>query len=506
MPDQRQTINSEDKSSESLSNTEDLQTAVSKSLATAKTMMANASGDQKIQLLIKEVLDKLALAQQNMIQAGKLKLKSKEKEEQRSSKNDNGEKPNSSNRIGLRPKIQRTYKLTKKANFEVWLDCLKTELTSWQLLDLIDSKAPAAAGLSETEICLRKNSVKDIIISYIDEDYHTKILGMTEPKEILQKLRESRKGEISSTPTSIRTKLYNLRMNKGKKAHTFCERFDQIVREHELSDDPQKLTEQEKRSTFYQAIIGEMPEIRRTDSAVITTSGKEMDMELLRKAMYRIQEDNEADNGNSEVKNPTASRAQLQKFRRNDNKCHKCNKPGHWINECRLPPHLWFCYFCNRITDHKGDDCFNSGQSPQIHSNKRNLEKSSESYEPQVKRKKFSEERGRGRSSFSTRGRQNRGRGGGRGNFRGNFRRKSSSGESGRRPSARRAEHENKDVEYYDEDEEQYESSSRENEGKKQSINSHNKVMFIADSGATEHIVNKSFILTDFKTCKNGVI
>lgn len=88
--------------------------------------------------------------------------------------------------------------------------------------------------------------------------------------DILKKLRDSRKGEVSSTPTSIRTRLYNLRMSKDERVHKFCGRFNQIIREHELSDDPQKLTEQEKRSTFYQAIIGAMPEVRRKDSAVIS--------------------------------------------------------------------------------------------------------------------------------------------------------------------------------------------------------------------------------------------
>ena len=40
-------------------------------------------------------------------------------------------------------------------------------------------------------------------------------------------------------------------MSKGERVHNFCETFDQIIREHELTDDPQELTEQEKRSTFY---------------------------------------------------------------------------------------------------------------------------------------------------------------------------------------------------------------------------------------------------------------
>lgn len=80
--------------------------------------------------------------------------------------------------------------------------------------------------------------MKEVVITHIDEDYHKKILGITEPMEILEKLREARKEEVGSTPTSIRTRLYNLRMNKGERANQFCERYDQIIREHDLSDDP----------------------------------------------------------------------------------------------------------------------------------------------------------------------------------------------------------------------------------------------------------------------------
>ena len=75
------------------------------------------------------------------------------------------------------PKIQRNYLLTSKTSFKVWLDSLKTELTSWMLLDLIDPRLSPPTGLSENEIVLRKNSVKDIFINHIDEDYHKKILG-----------------------------------------------------------------------------------------------------------------------------------------------------------------------------------------------------------------------------------------------------------------------------------------------------------------------------------------
>ena len=63
-----------------------------------------------------------------------------------------------------------------------------------------------------------------------------------------------------------------------------------------------------------------MPEIRRTDSAVITTTSKEMNMDALRKAMPRIQEDGDANSKTSESREPKISRANSQKFRSNKRK------------------------------------------------------------------------------------------------------------------------------------------------------------------------------------------
>ena len=286
---------------------EELQKAIAQAHALASNMNET---EQTSRSTMKDAVDRLASVQRMMLESEKSRMKSLQSESSvKEVQTAQAMKNNLANVVLMRPKITRSYKLTSKASYEVWLDSLKTELTSWMLLDMIDPNVPEPTGLSAAEVIVRKNSVKGIIIIHIDEDYHKKILGLTEPLEILNKLRDSRKGEVSSTPTSIRTRLYNLRMDEGERVHDFCERFDQIIREHELSDDPEKLTEQEKRSTFYQAIIGVMPEIRRTDSAVVMTTGKEMGMDALRKAMRRIQKDNDADPKNAKGKNPTASRA-----------------------------------------------------------------------------------------------------------------------------------------------------------------------------------------------------
>ena len=71
-------------------------------------------------------------------------------------------------------------------------------------------------------------------------------------------------------------------------------------------------------------------------------------------------------------------------------------------------------------------------------------------------------------------------------------------------PTARRSE--------YDDDRGRYGNDEYEQqEGKMEYINNNlnnneRHIEFIADSGATEHIINKSFILSDFKISEKGVI
>ena len=61
--------------------------------------------------------------------------------------------------------VKREYKLTQKSNFDPWFDCLKSELTSNDLLDEIDSKTQGQENLSEQIVLKRNSFVRDIIIN-----------------------------------------------------------------------------------------------------------------------------------------------------------------------------------------------------------------------------------------------------------------------------------------------------------------------------------------------------
>ncbi|EFA12588.1 hypothetical protein TcasGA2_TC001827 [Tribolium castaneum] len=161
--------------------------------------------------------------------------------------------------------IRREIKLSQKTNFNLWLDYLRSELQSNDLLNVIDSDLKSVKSNSEQTVLKRNALVRDIIINHLDEDCHKRILNEKEPKEILKKLRMFKKGETNVTHTSVTARLYQIKIGKKEKVVDFCERFNSIVSEYESSEDAVPLTEQGKRSSFFQAVSPAVPELRNAD-------------------------------------------------------------------------------------------------------------------------------------------------------------------------------------------------------------------------------------------------
>lgn len=149
--------------------------------------------------------------------------------------------------VNAKLNIKRDYKLTQKSNFDIWFDYLKSDLTSHNLIDVLDANMSSNDNLSESIMDKRKCYVRDIIINHLDKTYHRKILNVTDPVEILKKLKGQRKDEINITSASVRKNLYLIKMKKNESVNEFCERFDGIVREYEACGDGVALTKQELR-------------------------------------------------------------------------------------------------------------------------------------------------------------------------------------------------------------------------------------------------------------------
>jgi len=130
--------------------------------------------------------------------------------------------------------IKRDYKLTQRSNIDIWLDYLKSELMSNELLDVIDTKVSGPDNILEVKAIKRKSLVRDIIINHLDECYHKRILNLTDPKEILEKVKFFKTAELNVTHTSVRAKLHQIKMKCGEKVDVFCERFESIIREYDM--------------------------------------------------------------------------------------------------------------------------------------------------------------------------------------------------------------------------------------------------------------------------------
>ena len=87
--------------------------------------------------------------------------------------------------------IKRHYKLSNKSNLNTWLDSSNSELASNDLKEIIDQHEKFANDNSE-KVVKQKQLIRDIIINHIDDHYHKKILGITEPNIILKKNNRSK--------------------------------------------------------------------------------------------------------------------------------------------------------------------------------------------------------------------------------------------------------------------------------------------------------------------------
>lgn len=107
---------------------------------------------------------------------------------------------------------KRDYKLTAQTKFEYLYDYFSSELRTDDLLCIRDSNAKPNREPDEATIEKHKFKVRDILISQLDQNYHSKVVHMKDPVEILNKIKELKRCETNLTFVSIRNSsiLYNM--------------------------------------------------------------------------------------------------------------------------------------------------------------------------------------------------------------------------------------------------------------------------------------------------------
>ncbi|CAG7832836.1 unnamed protein product, partial [Allacma fusca] len=131
--------------------------------------------------------------------------------------------------------IKTDYKLTSDMRFDVWYDSFSSELSALDLLDIIQTNIIPNRNYTSNEIVIRKNKVRHILINRIDTSYHNKIVNIRDPLEALTKIKEFRKAEINSTSSTLQKQLEDLRFNKGSESVAeFILRFEAAVQKFEM--------------------------------------------------------------------------------------------------------------------------------------------------------------------------------------------------------------------------------------------------------------------------------
>ena len=173
------------------------------------------------------------------------------------------------------------------------------------------------------------------------------------------------------------------------------------------------------------------------------------------------------------------------------NRCYRCNRTSHVASACPLAEYgLWFCYVCQGERNHKGTDCPNKGSATS-----QNRFVNSDQHKNNTTHNNTTQFRGN--NNFRGRGHTNRGsgikiRGGGRGNFRGRVSKRNAN--RGARGGSHNAIAQGARA---------YVAGMN---TRKISTPTQTQITFIADSGATDHIVNKGIILSEFKQSTGEVI
>ena len=396
------------------------------------------------------------------------------------------------------PKLQvkRDYKLTKNSKIDLWIDLFKSELLANELLDVVDPDSPRAVMYSDAAMKKRKGLVRDIIVNHIDEEYHRRVVNIQEPIEVLQKLREFKRNEMSVTAASVRTKLYSMKLQSDENIYAFSEKFDTVIKDYEncVGSQTDPISENDERSAFYAAVSTRYIEIRDADINRRLMKMPQLTIDEIKTWVAQIQAEKKAER--PERRDVTAQRALM-----GSDMCYRCNKTGHRKRECWLAEtRQWYCYVCKRVTDHNSHTCptlsrgrgrgargkrnyCNFGKRRyKNNSNGENNYKGNKSKKMRLdnevaKEEKLNNENTRGREPGRSRGHSKKSIRGSRGQ--GN-------------PTARWA--------GYNENKSRINDDSNNDEGRL------NRIKFIADSGCSDHLIQKSIILSNFKCSNKGVI
>lgn len=252
--------------------------------------------------------------------------------------------------------IKRDYKFDKKTKYEQFFDHFSSELRSFGLLQIIEGKEEL--NLDEKTREDRKFRVRDILMTHLDSEYHSKVFLMKDPIEILNKLKQIKKSEVNVTSHAVRMELYNMKYEIGKvSAAEFCEKFEDIVRNYENSIGAKPLSDDEKRDLFFNAVMTAVPSVQSIDFMTRNTKGVSLSYDEVK--LLVMQEEATRKQNNTETTGKIEVRA-ANLATQPDKRCYICGLNNHKAEDCRHAGRV--CYNCGK-EGHVSKECTNPPKS-----------------------------------------------------------------------------------------------------------------------------------------------
>lgn len=286
--------------------------------------------------------------------------------------------------------IHRKYMLTEKTKFHHFYDYLTSELRTRDLLFVIEPNETQQRhrDLDQETLAFIRSGVRELIINRVEEAYHEKVFQYKDPVLLLNKLREIKNFEFNISGAELRAKLYELMPNPREKASEFIDKFEELVRNIDISEANAKITELEKRNAFFRAMKSVIPNLSAVELLSSHRLGQPLSYEELKTHFLQWESDrvNKAKRENQKDKT-----ALIAGRRSNDNdRCYQCGKSGHYSWECINGSNQDQCYRCQEF-GHKSFQCPSGSQRsvPYNKSNRyKNKNNSNSTKNPRAKNKK----------------------------------------------------------------------------------------------------------------------
>ncbi|XP_058810550.1 uncharacterized protein LOC131675550 [Phymastichus coffea] len=311
--------------------------------------------------------------------------------------------------------VLRRYTLTKKTRYETFENYLFTELKAKRLFYVLndsDRKEVDELKLESDDV-----KVKDIIINHIHEEYNDRFSHISNPIDLIKEIKKIKLQEIRLTKHVAYKNLINIKYDCNKETgFDFCARFDNTVRIYEAHIQGKKVSEDEQRSLFINAVRRTVRDVVTADCMRETEGKNTFDLAKLR--CLFLQHAPRKTGHHKDL--PNAMNTRPDRERPAHNLCFNCGSNGHHKKNCKTPAGTLFCYKCQQ-PGHIQREC-TSGEPGLSFVNTKRQRENETSNDRLDKRPRYDNDRSKHSSSepgnlYS--GQSGRGRGGSSGSARG---------------------------------------------------------------------------------------